>query len=40
MRLGELLFGQGLVSANDLEAELERRRQEGGRLGRISRPWG
>jgi len=40
MCLGKLLFGRGLVSAKDLEAELERRRQEGGPLGRISWPWG
>lgn len=33
MRLGELLVGQGLVSAEDLEIALQRQRQQGGRLG-------
>ena len=33
MRLGELLVGQGLVTAEDVEAALQRQRQEGGRLG-------
>jgi len=33
MRLGELLVGQGLVTAEDVEAALHRQRQQGGRLG-------
>lgn len=33
MRLGELLVGQGLISAEDLEAALLRQKQQGGRLG-------
>lgn len=33
MRLGELLIGQGLVTPEDIEAALERQRQQGGRLG-------
>ena len=33
MRLGELLIGQGLVSAEDVEAALQRQKQQGGRLG-------
>jgi hypothetical protein len=33
MRLGELLIGQGLVSAEDVAAALERQREQGGRLG-------
>jgi Tetratricopeptide repeat len=33
MRLGELLVGQGLISAEELEAALQRQKQQGGRLG-------
>lgn len=34
MRLGELLMGQGLITAEDIEAALQRQKQEGGgRLG-------
>jgi hypothetical protein len=33
MRLGDLLVGQGLVSAEDMEAALQRQKQQGGRLG-------
>ena len=33
MRLGDLLVGQGLISADDLEAALQRQKQQGGRLG-------
>jgi len=33
MRLGELLIGQGLVSAEDVAAAVERQREQGGRLG-------
>lgn len=33
MRLGDLLLGQGLVSADDIEAALQRQKQQGGRLG-------
>jgi len=33
MRLGELLVGQGLITQEDVEAALERQRQQGGRLG-------
>jgi len=33
MRLGDLLLGQGLVTAEDIEAALQRQKQQGGRLG-------
>jgi hypothetical protein len=33
MRLGDLLVGQGLITQEDVEAALERQRQQGGRLG-------
>lgn len=33
MRLGDLLLGQGLVTAEEIEAALRRQREEGGRLG-------
>src|SRR5215469_16772846 len=33
MRLGELLVGQGLITQEDVEAALERQREQGGRLG-------
>lgn len=33
MRLGELLVGQGLISVEDMEAALQRQKQQGGRLG-------
>ncbi|MFZ2003778.1 MAG: tetratricopeptide repeat protein [Stellaceae bacterium] len=33
MRLGDLLVGQGLISAEDMEAALQRQKQLGGRLG-------
>ena len=33
MRLGELIVGQGLVTAEDVEAALQRQKQQGGRLG-------
>jgi hypothetical protein len=33
MRLGELLIGQGLLAAEDLEAALRRQKEQGGRLG-------
>lgn len=33
MRLGDLLLGQGLVSADDIETALQRQKQQGGRLG-------
>jgi hypothetical protein len=33
MRLGELLVGQGLITAEDVEAALQRQKQYGGRLG-------
>ena len=33
MRIGELLVGQGLVTAEDVEEALRRQRTEGGRIG-------
>lgn len=33
MRLGDLLVGQGLITADDVEAAVQRQRQYGGRLG-------
>jgi hypothetical protein len=33
MRLGELLIGQGLVTAEDVDEALQRQRLEGGRVG-------
>jgi hypothetical protein len=33
MRLGELLIGQGLITGEDVEAALQRQKQQGGRLG-------
>jgi hypothetical protein len=33
MRLGELLVGQGLVTAEEVEVALQRQQQQGGRLG-------
>jgi hypothetical protein len=33
MRLGELLVGQGVLAPADLEAALQRQKEEGGRLG-------